>query len=238
MQWLSGKNRMEKTKLSKRLEQVAAYVPKGARLADVGSDHAYLPLFLVENRHISYAVAGEVVQGPYQSAVTNVAQAGQQETVKVRLANGLAAIEKEDKIDTITIAGMGGRLIADILQAGSEQLSGVQRLILQPNNREDELRLWLSQNGFHIVAESILTENQKFYEIMVAERGGATLSASELRFGPYLSIEKSGVFQEKWQREQLKLESALAQIPSTHASERQLLEEKIKAIKEVCYVSK
>lgn len=238
MQWLSGKNRMEKTKLSKRLEQVAAYVPKGARLADVGSDHAYLPLFLVENGHISYAVAGEVVQGPYQSAVTNVAQAGQQETVKVRLANGLAAIEKEDKIDTITIAGMGGRLIADILQAGSQQLSGVQRLILQPNNREDELRLWLIQNSFQIVAETILTENQKFYEIIVVEPGKADLTERELRFGPYLSIEKSGVFQEKWQREQLKLESALAQIPSTHVSERQLLEEKIKTIKEVCYVSK
>lgn len=229
---------MEKTRLSKRLEEVAAFVAEGARLADVGSDHAYLPLFLVESGRISYAVAGEVVQGPYQSALANVNEAGQEEKIKVRLANGLAAIETEDRIDTITIAGMGGRLIADILQEGMEKLSSVQRLILQPNNREDELRLWLSQNGFQIVAETILTENQKFYEIIVAKPGNVKLSEQELRFGPYLLTEKSTVFQEKWQREQLKLESALAQIPDTHRQERKLLEEKIKAIKEVCHVSK
>lgn len=229
---------MEKTRLSKRLEEVAAFVAEGARLADVGSDHAYLPLFLVESGRISYAVAGEVVQGPYQSALANVNEAGQEEKIKVRLANGLAAIEIEDRIDTITIAGMGGRLIADILQEGMEKLSSVQRLILQPNNREDELRLWLSQNGFQIVAETILTENQKFYEIIVVESGEENLTEQELRFGPYLLTEKSTVFQEKWQREQLKLESALAQIPDTHRQERELLEEKIKAIKEVCYVSK
>ena len=237
MQCLSGKIRMEYTKLSKRLENVADYVPFGARLADVGSDHAYLPLFLVESGRISYAVAGEVVQGPYQSALANVNEARQQEKIKVRLANGLAAIETEDAVDTITIAGMGGRLIADILQEGMEKLSSVQRLILQPNNREDELRLWLSQNGFQIIAETILTENQKFYEIIVVEPGKTDLTEQELRFGPYLLAERSLVFQDKWQREQIKLESALAQIPTTHLQERQLLEKKIKAIKEVCHVS-
>ena len=110
------------TRLSKRLSAVAAYVQKGSRLADVGSDHAYLPLFLVENGIIDYAVAGEVVQGPYQSALTNVAQAGKEELIQVRLANGLAAIESSDQIDTITIAGMGGRLIADILESDLAKL--------------------------------------------------------------------------------------------------------------------
>ena len=150
------------TRLSKRLSAVAAYVQKGSRLADVGSDHAYLPLFLVENSTIDFAVAGEVVQGPYQSALKNVAQAGQLEQIQVRLANGLSAIESSDQIDTITIAGMGGRLIADILEADLAKLAGVQRLILQPNNREDELRIWLQEQGFQIVAEEMVTENQKF----------------------------------------------------------------------------
>ncbi|MHC5879670.1 tRNA (adenine(22)-N(1))-methyltransferase TrmK, partial [Streptococcus pyogenes] len=81
--------------------------------------------------------------------------------------NGLAAIEKDDQIDTITIAGMGGRLIADILAADLDKLSNIKRLVLQPNNREDELRDWLSDHGFRIVAEEILTENKKFYEILV-----------------------------------------------------------------------
>lgn len=101
------------TKLSKRLETVADFVPQGARLVDVGSDHAYLPLFLVEQKRIDFAIAGEVVQGPYQSALQNVELAGRSDMIQVRLANGLAAVEEQDEISAVTIAGMGGRLIAD-----------------------------------------------------------------------------------------------------------------------------
>ncbi len=225
------------TRLSKRLGAVASYVQKGSRLADVGSDHAYLPLFLVENSTIDFAVAGEVVQGPYQSALKNVAQAGQLEQIQVRLANGLAAIESSDRIDTITIAGMGGRLIADILEADLAKLAGVQRLILQPNNREDELRIWLEAHGFQIVAEEMVTENQKFYEILVVEAGTMELTPLEQRFGPYLLQEKSTDFLAKWQTELGKLTQSLEKIPVQHQEDIRLLQDKIAAIKEVLDVS-
>ena len=225
------------TRLSKRLGAVASYVQKGSRLADVGSDHAYLPLFLVEKGIIDYAVAGEVVQGPYQSALTNVAQAGKEELIQVRLANGLSAIESSDQIDTITIAGMGGRLIADILEAGMDKLAGVQRLILQPNNREDELRTWLEAHGFQIVAEELVTENQKFYEILVVEAGTMELTPLEQRFGPCLLQEKSAVFLAKWQSELGKLTQSLERIPAQHQEDIRLLQDKISAIKEVLDVS-
>ena len=225
------------TRLSKRLRAVAAFVQQGSRLADVGSDHAYLPLFLVEKGIIDYAVAGEVVQGPYQSALTNVAQAGKEELIQVRLANGLSAIESSDQIDTITIAGMGGRLIADILEAGMDKLAGVQRLILQPNNREDELRTWLEAHGFQIVAEELVTENQKFYEILVVEPGSMELTPLEQRFGPCLLQEKSAVFLAKWQSELGKLTQSLERIPAQHQEDIRLLQDKISAIKEVLDVS-
>lgn len=225
------------TRLSKRLGAVASYVQKGSRLADVGSDHAYLPLFLVENGIIDYAVAGEVVQGPYQSALTNVAQAGKDELIQVRLANGLAAIESSDRIDTITIAGMGGRLIADILEADRDKLEKVKRLILQPNNREDELRIWLQEQGFQIVAEEMVTENQKFYEILVVEPGTMELTPLEQRFGPFLLQEKSSVFLAKWQSELEKLTRSLEKIPAQHQEDIRLLQDKISAIKEVLDVS-
>ena len=225
------------TRLSKRLSAVAAYVPKGSRLADVGSDHAYLPLFLVEKGIIHFAVAGEVVQGPYQSALTNVAQAGKEELIQVRLANGLAAIESSDQIDTITIAGMGGRLIADILESDLAKLVGVQRLILQPNNREDELRIWLEAHDFQIVAEEMVTENQKFYEILVVEPGTMELTPLEQRFGPYLLQEKSADFLAKWQSELGKLTQSLEKIPAQHQEDIRLLQDKISAIKEVLDVS-
>lgn len=148
--------------ISKRLELVASFVSQGAILLDVGSDHAYLPIELVERGQIKSAIAGEVVEGPYQSAVKNVEAHGLKEKIQVRLANGLAAFEETDQVSVITIAGMGGRLIARILEEGLGKLANVERLILQPNNREDDLRIWLQDHGFQIVAERILEEAGKF----------------------------------------------------------------------------
>ena len=224
--------------ISKRLELVASFVPQRAILLDVGSDHAYLPIDLVEKDLIERAIAGEVVEGPYQSAVKNVEAHGLKEKIQVRLANGLAAFEEEDRVSVITIAGMGGRLIARILEEGLGKLANVERLILQPNNREDDLRIWLQENGFHIVAESILEEAGKFYEILVVEAGQMKLSASDVRFGPFLSKEVSPVFVQKWQKEAVKLEFALGQIPEKNLEERQVLVDKIQAIKEVLHASK
>ena len=224
--------------ISKRLELVASFVPQGAILLDVGSDHAYLPIELVERGQIEGAIAGEVVEGPYQSAVKNVEAHGLKEKIQVRLANGLAAFEEADQVSVITIAGMGGRLIARILEEGLDKLANVERLILQPNNREDDLRIWLQDNDFQIVAESILEEAGKFYEILVVEAGQMKLSASDVRFGPFLSREVSPVFVQKWQKEAAKLEFALGQIPEKNLEERQVLVDKIQAIKEVLHASK
>ena len=224
--------------ISKRLELVASFVPQGAVLLDVGSDHAYLPIDLVERGQIEGAIAGEVVEGPYQSAVKNVEAHGLKEKIQVRLANGLASFEESDQVSVITIAGMGGRLIATILEEGLDKLANVERLILQPNNREDDLRIWLQDHGFQIVAESILEEAGKFYEILVAEAGQMKLSTSDVRFGLFLSKEVSSVFIKKWQKEATKLEFALSQIPEKNLEERQVLVDKIQAIKEVLHVSK
>ena len=224
--------------ISKRLELVASFVPQGSILLDVGSDHAYLPIELVERGQIEAAIAGEVVVGPYQSAVKNVEAHGLEEKIQVRLANGLAAFEEADQVSVITIAGMGGRLIATILEEGLDKLASVERLILQPNNREDDLRNWLQDNDFQIVAESILEEAGKFYEILVVEAGQMKLSASDVRFGPFLSKEVSPVFIKKWQKEATKLEFALNQIPEKNLEERQVLADKIQAIKEVLHASK
>ncbi|ACA36962.1 Bcl-2 family protein [Streptococcus pneumoniae] len=224
--------------ISKRLELVASFVPQGAILLDVGSDHAYLPIELVERGQIKSAIAGEVVEGPYQSAVKNVEAHGLKEKIQVRLANGLAAFEEADQVSVITIAGMGGRLIARILEEGLGKLANVERLILQPNNREDDLRIWLQDHGFQIVAESILEEAGKFYEFLVVEVGEMELSARDTRFGPFLSREISPVFVQKWQKEAEKLEFALGQIPEKNLEERQVLVDKIQAIKEVLHASK
>lgn len=229
---------MQVKNISKRLRKVAGFVPQDAKILDVGSDHAYLPIYLIQQGKISSAIAGEVVEGPYQSAVTNVADNQMSDKISVRLANGLAAFEVEDQIDVIVIAGMGGGLIADILDNGSAKLASVKRLILQPNNREDELRRWLCGHDFQITEEAIVEENGKFYEIMIAEQGYQVLNAEQERFGPYLMREQSAVFLDKWQREVDKLEKALAKIPEKNLTERSAMSQRIKEIKEVLHASK
>jgi tRNA (adenine22-N1)-methyltransferase len=207
-------------KISQRLKQVASFVPHGAKLLDVGSDHAYLPIYLIESGVIEDAIAGEVVKGPYQSAVDNVALEGLSDAIEVRLANGLDAFSEEDGVAAIVVAGMGGRLIADILEAGKTKLASVERLILQPNNNEDHLRQWLVANGFAITHERIMTEAGKRYEMLVAEHGQQELDALDLQFGPFLRQEKNEVFRAKWQFELDTLNRILEKIPETQADKR------------------
>lgn len=192
---------MNEHTLSMRLERVAANVPAGARLADIGSDHAYLPVALVRRGAITAAVAGEVATTPFHAAQRTVRDNGLEQQVTVRLADGLAAVEPHDGITAISLCGMGGETIRDILESGKVHLSGQERLILQPNGGEQPLRQWLMDNGYSILSEELLQENRFYYEIIVAERTGPVLySAEELYFGPLQMQARSPVFIAKWQR--------------------------------------
>lgn len=187
--------------LSKRLALVGEFVPQGAFLADIGSDHAYLPVALMLKGKIEFAVAGEVVKGPYESAKKQVQKNGLEKRILVRLANGLDAIEASDQINAITIAGMGGSLIRDILEAGTQnkRLMGNERLILQPNIGEQTLRKWLQDNRYQIIAEKVLEENKKIYEIIVAEKVKEMrmYNEKEIMFGPFLLNEQTDIFKKK-----------------------------------------
>ncbi|NUU37677.1 tRNA (adenine-N(1))-methyltransferase [Pseudomonas sp. C2B4] len=184
-----------------RLERVAAHVPAGARLADIGSDHGYLPVALLRRGVITAAVAGEVALTPFRSAERTVRENGLEPWITVRLANGLAAIEPGDGITAISLCGMGGETIRDILDRDKARLSGQERLILQPNGGEQPLRQWLMDNDYQILCEEVLRENRFDYEIIVAERAGPVqYTAEELYFGPLQMQARSPAFLVKWQR--------------------------------------
>ena len=187
--------------LSMRLERVAAHMPAGARLADIGSDHAYLPVALLRRGAIAAAVAGEVALTPFHAARRTVRENGLEQHISVRHANGLAAIAAQDEISVVSICGMGGETIRDILASGSAHLSGRERLVLQPNGGEQPLRQWLMENHYHILCEELLQENRFYYEIIVAERSGPVrYTTQELYFGPLQLQERSPAFLAKWQR--------------------------------------
>ncbi|AOZ15203.1 tRNA (adenine(22)-N(1))-methyltransferase [Pseudomonas lundensis] len=188
--------------LSMRLERVAAHVPVNARLADIGSDHAYLPVALMRRGVITGAVAGEVALTPFTAARRTVQANDLADAITVRRADGLMAIEPEDAITAITLCGMGGETIRDILEQGKSRLSGEERLILQPNGGEHPLRQWLMENGYRILCEEVLRENRFDYEIIVAARSGTVkYSAQELYFGPLHMQARSPAFLAKWQRQ-------------------------------------
>ena len=232
---------MNTDKLSVRLATVAKYVPKGARIADIGSDHAYLPCYLAKNVGIPFAIAGEVAQGPYHSAERNVLSEGLADNISVRLGDGLAVIQPRE-VDCITIAGMGGALIAHILEQGKDKLDLVKRLVLQPNISGISIRKWLLENNWELVAEEIIEEDGKIYEILVGERGDPDRPYQPcmemgLLLGPFLVKKQSEVFVKKWTMEKdnwQRIYQALAGAVETNEinEKKQELLEKIKLVEE------
>lgn len=233
---------MNTHKLSQRLETVVKYIPAGSRIADIGSDHAYLPCHVVGKGLVPFAIAGEVVEGPYQSARKQVELEGLTDQVMVRKGDGLEVISAGE-VDCITIAGMGGALIASILEQGKEKLKDVKRLILQPNISAISIRTWLLNNGWELIAEEILEEDGKIYEVLVAEQGESTRPYLENRqtcllVGPYLCKEKSETFVKKWTGEKNNWRRILENIEKAvdsleNENKRRELEEKIRMVEEV-----
>ncbi|WP_449537004.1 tRNA (adenine(22)-N(1))-methyltransferase [Ferdinandcohnia sp. Marseille-Q9671] len=222
---------MNEEKLSKRLETVASYIPKGSILADIGSDHAYLPCYAYLNGLISKGIAGEVVEGPFQSAKKQVAKNQLETKIDVRKGNGLEVIQPNEAT-CITIAGMGGSLIRTILEEGKHKLLGVERLILQPNIGASTIREWLIDNEWELVTEEILQEDKKIYEVLVAERGNPLRpyvnKEIELLLGPFLAKERSSVFEKKWSHELAHWEKIIKQLEAADESpENQIRKEEL-----------
>ena len=166
---------MMKLELSPRLSAVAQLVPDGARLADIGTDHAYLPVRLLLEGRISRAIAADIRPGPLDHAKCTAREYGVYDCLDFRLCDGLSAINIGD-CDTVTIAGMGGETIANILSQALWTRSGV-RLILQPQSTQNVLRQFLCENGFSILRESVVREGERWYPILLV-RGGKMESLS------------------------------------------------------------
>ncbi len=184
--------------LSGRLATLVECVRPDTIIADIGTDHAYVPVYLVEKGICPKAIAGDLNAGPVESAMNTVESYGLETKIEVRQGNGLQILSPGE-VDMIIIAGMGGLLIEQILSEGKDKLQNVNSLLLQPNNHAFEVRSWLMGSGWGIVDERLVLERGKFYPVIICEqnRGIVTEDPVALEIGPRL-LEKGGPLVERF----------------------------------------
>ncbi len=159
---------MEKSKnmkLDNRLHLCAQSVRNGARIADIGTDHAYLSIWLMKNKLISHAIAADLREGPLLNAQNNIKKYGMEQYIETRLSDGLDNIN-ENEVDDIIIAGMGGELIINIIKRAGWLKNQNKSLILQPMSAEQELREFLFSEGFNLNTEKAVVSYGKVYSVM------------------------------------------------------------------------
>lgn len=163
---------LKQLELTPRLRAVADLVPAGAALADIGTDHAYLPVWLLLEGKISRAIAADLREGPLERARLTAKEYNRRENIAFRLCDGLSGIGPQEA-DTIVIAGMGGETIAAILEAAPWTKDPAYTLILQPMSAQNDLRRWLWQHGYGIREERLAREGDRLYNILLASYGEA-----------------------------------------------------------------
>lgn len=169
--------------MSRRMQKLASLVTEGNRLADVGTDHGYIPIALMQAGKIPSAIAMDVNRGPLARAEAHIREAGLATYIETRLSDGLRELGAEDA-DTVLIAGMGGMLILRILTEGIPHLSGVEELILQPQSDVYRVRDWLQKHGYRVETEELVEEDGKYYPMMRAVRGQERrMEQAELYYG-------------------------------------------------------
>lgn len=228
--------------LSQRMQRVADMVENSRAVADIGCDHGYVSIYLVESGRTRHAYAMDVRRGPLSKAVEHVKQKALETQIECRLSDGLEKLAPGEA-DTLILAGMGGLLMVDILKRGSSHMRGDEVLILQPQSDIAAVRRYIYEIGYQIQAEDMLVEEGKYYMILRAEsraaeplgkerqktaerdetEGKEALSEVEYQYGPCLLRERHPILAEYLKKEQeklMELQTQLEQQTSDRAVQR------------------
>lgn len=196
--------------LSLRMQRVADMVEPCERVADIGCDHGYVSIYLVEQGIADHVLAMDVRKGPLSRAEANIRQKQLQTRIECRLSDGLERLQPGEA-DTILLAGMGGRLMIDILTKGSNKRLGTETLIVQPQSDIPEVRRYLHRIGYEITAEDMLQEDGKYYTVMKAKPSDSDTAADKLwseaeeQYGKLLLEKQSPVLKQYLEREERQL---------------------------------
>ncbi len=246
---MSDMNRSTKeraaVRLSKRLKLVASFVPENARIADIGTDHGFVPIYLAETGRIRSALAMDVREGPLGRAKEHVEEyyracrgrgSGEEPCspvhIETRLSDGLKKLSPGEA-DTVIIAGMGGELMIRILEEGCHMWDSVESWILSPQSALDKVRIFLAQNGFSIADEAMIKEDGKFYTVMRVSRGNMEYAnQAQYLYGKILIEKRDAVLGEYLEREKKRLDNILVSFEGKQGQATGSQEKAIKALTE------
>lgn len=188
--------------ISKRLKAIADMVTSES-VCDIGTDHGYIPIYLVNNVVVKYAIASDINKGPLNKAKVNINNEKLNSVISCRLGSGLETIE-ENEVNSAIIAGMGGNLIRDIIEKSIDVVKTMEYLVLQPVQNPEVLRKYIYEKGFHILEEKVVKDEGKFYQIIKVKFDVKPKKMDEI----YYEIGEEELFVNKTDREDF-LESKL-----------------------------
>lgn len=220
------KERKEEMKLSNRLMAIANFVPKNSIVADIGTDHGYIPVYLIENSISKKAIGTDISKGSLDKIIEYIKTLNLEDKIDTRLGDGLEVI-KPFEIDTLIIAGMGGLLIRDILEKNKDVTETIVNFILQPMVAAKELREYLVESNFKILKEELVKEENKYYEIIFAKKGKSYIEKEiHYEISPLLIKEKHPFLKEFIQFRMMELNKILEEIKdvNTEKSKERYLE--------------
>lgn len=214
-------------KLSTRLQHVANTITPGFRVADIGTDHGYVPIYLMENQLATHVIAMDINTGPLTRAETHIKEAHLEACIETRLSSGFSAL-RENEADIAVIAGMGGELMKSILENGSHVTGSLRELVLSPHSEIDIVRKFLHTIGFKIIKEEMLMDEGKFYTIIKAVKGAdRPYTDTEYRYGALLMEKKDEVLWNFLKRRKRKILDILARLRAEQTENAKAREEQL-----------
>ena len=192
--------------LSKRMYAVASLVTTGNRIADIGTDHAYIPIFLIQKQHIPSAIAMDVNDGPLMRATEHIREYALEDRIETRLSDGFQEL-KAGEADTAIIAGMGGNLVIRILKEHWNITCSLKECVVQPQSEIAKVRAFLLEEGFLFIEEDMALDDEKYYPMMKVvppsqKRNPEVWTETQLRFGKLLLEKQHPVLYQYLQREE------------------------------------